>query len=193
MPHKKLNNRLTNIFRNAFIFKNGRRRYKWLVLRHDESYFVKQHSDSKNKYSEDDIIKMLEFLVDNMLVVFAGKVFQQIVGISMGTNCPPLLADIFLCTYEAEFIRLCSQRERNSISVQSQRYIDDVLSINKSEFEIYLGKMYPAELEIKDITESITSASYLDLSIGRDGQLHPSIYDKSRWFQFPHHKLSLPE
>ena len=43
--------------------------------------------------------------------------------------------------------------------------------------------MYPAELEIKD-----TSASYLDLnsllSIGRDGQLHTSIYDKRNDFNF---------
>ena len=40
--------------------------------------------------------------------------------------------------------------------------------------------MYPVELEIKDTTESNTSASYLDLllSIGKDGQLHTSIYDK---------------
>ena len=40
--------------------------------------------------------------------------------------------------------------------------------------------MYPPELEIKDTTESNTSASYLDLllSIGRDGQLHTSLYDK---------------
>ena len=33
---------------------------------------------------------------DNIFVVFAGKVFQQIIGIPMGTNCTPLLADIFL-------------------------------------------------------------------------------------------------
>ena len=40
--------------------------------------------------------------------------------------------------------------------------------------------MHPAELEIKDTTESITSVSYLDLllSIGRDWQLHTSIYDE---------------
>ena len=46
--------------------------------------------------------------------------------------------------------------------------------------------MYPAELEIKDTTESTTSASYLDLllSIGRDGQLHTSIYDKQDDFNF---------
>ena len=46
--------------------------------------------------------------------------------------------------------------------------------------------MYPAELEIKDTTESTSSASYLDLllSIGRDGQLHTSIYDKRDDFNF---------
>ena len=66
------------------------------------------------------------------------------------------------------------------------RYIDDVLSINNPEFEHYLGQMYPAELEIKDTTESTTSASYLDLllSIGRDGQLLTSIYDKQDDYNF---------
>ena len=46
--------------------------------------------------------------------------------------------------------------------------------------------MYPAKLEIKDTTESISSASYLDflLSIGRDGQLYTSIYDKRDNFNF---------
>ena len=49
------------------------------------------------------------------------------------------------------------------------RYINDVLPINNPDFENYLGQMYPAELEIKDTTESNTSASYFDLllSIGR--------------------------
>ena len=42
------------------------------------------------------------------------------------------------------------------------------------------------QLEIKDTTGSITSASYLDLllSIGRDSQLHPSIYEKRYDFNF---------
>ena len=66
------------------------------------------------------------------------------------------------------------------------RYIDDVFSINNQKFENYLGHMYPVELEIKDTTESNTFTSYLDLllSIGRDGQLHTSIYDKRDDFNF---------
>ena len=65
-------------------------------------------------------------------------------------------------------------------------YIDDVLSINNPDFENYLGHMYPAELEIKDTTESNTSASYLDfpMSIKSDGKLRTSLYDKRDNFNF---------
>ena len=46
--------------------------------------------------------------------------------------------------------------------------------------------MYLAELEIKDTTQSTTSASYLNLLllIRRDGQIHTSIYDKRDDFNF---------
>ena len=177
------------------------RRYKYLVLGYEESYFVKEHSDSKHKYkmySEDDIIKMLEFLVENIFVVFAGKVLQQIVGIPTGTNCAPLLADIIHYSYEAEYIQSLLSTGRKQLASRfnfTYRYIDDVLSINNPEFENYLGQMYPVELEIKDTTESNTSTSYLDLllSIERDGQLHTSIYEKTWRFQFPHHKFSVPK
>ena len=103
IPHQKLKSRLAAIIRNSIVHKNGNRRYKFLVLGREWPYFVKEHSDSKNKYTEDDIVNMLEFLVDNIIVVFGGKVFQQIVGIPMGTNCAPLLANIFLYSYDAEF------------------------------------------------------------------------------------------
>ena len=189
IPHQKLKSRLATIIRNSFIHKNGNRRYKFLGLGREGLYFVKEHSDSKNKYTEDDIVNMLEFLVDNIFVVFGGKVFQQIVGIPMGTNCAPLLADIFLYSYEAEFIQSLLSTGKEKLASQfnfTYRYIDDVLLINNPDFENYLGQMYPAELEIKDTTESNTSPSYLDLllSIESDGQLRTSLYDKRDDFNF---------
>ena len=119
--HQKLKDRLTNIIRNAFIFKNGNRRYKYLISGHEETYFVNEHSHSKNMYTEDDINKMIGLLVDNIFVGFVGKVFQQTVGIPMGTNCAPLLADIPLYSYEDDFIQtlLPTEKETVSISVQS--------------------------------------------------------------------------
>jgi hypothetical protein len=41
------------------------------------------------------------FWIDNIFVIFGGRVFQQKVGIPMGTNGAPLLADLFL-----SFIRI---------------------------------------------------------------------------------------
>ena len=106
-PEAKQN--LVHVSLIAFFFKNGNRRYKYLVLGHDETYFLKENSDSKNKYSEDDIIKILEFLVDNILVILAGKVFKHTVGIPWGTNCAPLLANIFLYSYKRNSYSFCSQ------------------------------------------------------------------------------------
>ena len=48
---------------------------------------------------------MLEYLIGDIFVEFGGWIFQQTIGIRMGTNCAPLLADLFLYSYEAEFVR----------------------------------------------------------------------------------------
>ena len=72
---------------------------------------------------------------------------------------------------------------------------DDLLSINNPEFENYLGQMYPVEVEIKDTTESNTSASYLDLllSIGRGRSTSYFHWWQTWWFQFQYHKFSVSE
>jgi hypothetical protein len=44
---------------------------------------------------------MLEFLIDNIFVIFGGRVLQQTVGISMGTIYAPLLADMLLYLYKS--------------------------------------------------------------------------------------------
>ena len=114
IPHQKLKDRLTSIIRNAFIFKNGNRRYKYLVLGHEETYFVKEHSDSKSKYSEDDIIKMLEFLVDNIFVVFCRKRSSSRQSAFQWVRIVPLFSPTSFCIHTKRIsYNLCSLRERS--------------------------------------------------------------------------------
>jgi hypothetical protein len=47
-------------------------------------------------------------------------------------------------------------------------YIDDVLSINDSRFAEFLPLIYPPELEVKETTDTASSASFLDLYIEFD-------------------------
>ena len=49
----------------------------YLVIGRDTSYFVESHSKYNNKYKQDEIIQMLEFLIDNIFVLFDGQVSQQ--------------------------------------------------------------------------------------------------------------------
>jgi hypothetical protein len=76
------------------------------MLGRDRSYFAKHHFDSTKQVSETDIFNMLEFFINNIFAMFGGRVFQQTVGIPMGTNCAPLLANLFLYSYEADFIQV---------------------------------------------------------------------------------------
>ena len=123
-----------------------------MILGREGPYFVKEHSDSKNKYTEEDIIKMLEFLVDNIFVVFAGKVFQQINGIAMGTNCAPLLADIFLYLYEAEFIQSLLSAGKKRLASQfnfTYGYIDDFCPLITQTLRIISVRCIPLSLRSK--------------------------------------------
>jgi hypothetical protein len=88
------------------------------------------------------------------------------VGIPMGTNCAPLLTDLFLYSYETGFIQELLKKNQKKLDRSFNftfRYIDDVLSLNNSKFGDFVDRIYPIELEIEDTTDTDRVASYLDL------------------------------
>ena len=71
--------------------------------------------------------------MDNIYVRFGGQLFLQMVGIPMGTNCVPLLADLFLYSYENEFLDKLIKEGKRKLARKfnlSYRYIDDLISFN---------------------------------------------------------------
>ena len=101
----------------------------------------------------------------------------------MGTNCVPLLPDLFLYYYEADFIQELHRKKDKKLTISFNstfRYIDDVLSLNSSKFGDYVERIYPIELEIKDTTDTVKSASYLDfhLEMDNEGRLKTKLRQK---------------
>ena len=91
--------------------KSGNRKYKYLVLGHEDTYFVKEHSDSK--YSKDGIIKILEFLVENIFVGFAGKCFSRQFAFQW-VRSVPLFSPTPVCIHtKRNSYSPCSEWERN--------------------------------------------------------------------------------
>ena len=189
IPHTKLKARLSELTRNAFKYKNGKKRYEYIVVGHNSTYFVKNTSNAKNKYTEDDIVRIIDFLIDNIFVECGGFIFQQVIGIPMGTNYAPLLADLFLYYYEAEFIQTLIKSGKGHLAKSFcfiYRYIDDVLSINNPKFGDYINIIYSVQLTIKDTTGADHHASHLDLLLKYDNfhRLQVKLYGKRDDFNF---------
>ena len=134
-------------------------------------------------YTKDNICKMIEFLIDNIFVQFRGHLFCQVIGIPMGTNCAPLLADLFLYSYQNEFlanmIKGGHRRLARSFTL-CYRYIDDLIVFNNKKFLDYLKEIYPCELTVEKANKSDHLAVHLDLTfiIDSGGKLSTRLYDK---------------
>ena len=75
IAHDKLKSKLKEIIKQCFFHKNGNSRFQHLVIGYKDTYFVRDHSDAPQKYSDADVIKMLEYLIDNIFVEFGGRIF----------------------------------------------------------------------------------------------------------------------
>ena len=131
------------------------------------------------------LVEMFNFLIDNIYIQIGSAVDQQTIGIPMGTDCAPLVVDLFLFSYEFEFMKSLI---RTDLSVAAKfsntcRYIDDLLTLNNPDFQACIDQIYPPEL--KKTTESNDSCSYLDLNINvHNGMFYTDLYNKRDTFRF---------
>ena len=111
----------------------------------------------------EDVEALLHFLLDNVFIQVGREAFQQCVGIPMGTNCAPLLAELLLHDYESNamirFSRTNGLPQAKSFEF-TRRYIDDLISINNPPFTVAL----------KDTTLADGKVAYLDRQIEIRGQ-----------------------
>ena len=126
--------------------------------------------------------------LDNILIRLGSKFYKQIVGISMGTNCAPHAADLFLFCYERDFLLCLSDNNQTDIIEafnSTSRYLDYLLNIDNPNFKQMFGQKYPTELQLNEANSSDTDAPFLDLNLSITNVIVSSkIYDKRDDFNF---------
>ena len=114
------------------------------------------------------VCEALTFLSNNIYIRFGSKLYRQIVGILMGTNCASLVSDLFLFFYERDFM-LSLPEDNQSDVIQafksSSRYLNDLLDIDNNFFDSMVNRIYPSELQLNKANVSDTKASFLDLHL----------------------------
>ena len=77
---------------------------------------------------------------------FGTKLFRQIMGIPMGTNCASLVADFFLFYYERDFMMSLSEEKLSEVIEafsSTSRYLNNLLNIDNKYFDSLICQIYP--------------------------------------------------
>ena len=134
------------------------------------------------------VCEALAFLLDGVCVGFGSGLCGRIVGIPMGTNCAPLVADLFLFCYERDFVLSLSEGSQSSVIEafnSASRCLDDLLNIDNNFFDSMVNRIYPSELQLYKANASDAEASFLDLHLSiSDGFVRTGVYDKRDDFDF---------
>ena len=106
----------------------------------------------------------------------------------MGTNCAPLVDDLFLFYYERDFMTSLSdvkQAEIIEAFKSKSRYPDNLLNIDNFYFEGMVNQIYPPEWQLNKANTSDTEAPILALHLSITNRFILSkIYDKRDDFDF---------
>ena len=80
----------------------------------------------------------------------------------MGTNCAPLVADLFLFCYERYFMKISRENQADIIEAfnSTSGYLDDLLNIDNIYFDQMVDRIYPKELQLNRGNSSDTEAPF---------------------------------
>ena len=170
-PHNLIKENLINLIKWTFK-KEGS---PYIACNERQAFFTSGDTKRDKLWSCQNVYEALIYLLDNIYIRF-------------GTNCDPLVADLFLFCYERDFMTYLSDVEQAEIIEtfkSTSRYLDDLLNIDNPYFEDMVNRIYPPELQLNKANTSDTEASFLDLHLSiSNGIVSSKIYDKRYDFDF---------
>ena len=184
LPHNLIKDNLIDLIERTF----QREGSPYFACNDRNANFTSEKPKKYHTWSCQNVCDALTFLLGNIFIRFGTKLHRQVVGIPMGTNCVPLVADLFLLCYERDFMMSLSDDKQadvidafNTIS----RYLDDILNIDNVYFDNTVSQIYPSELKLNKANTSDTKAAFLALHLSISNVIvSTKIYDKPDDFDF---------
>ena len=127
LPHDLIKEKLLDLiewtFKRAFKIMVH---FIWPVMT-VKLFFTSSDQSRYTLWSCQYVCDALCYLLDNIYIRFGTKLYRQIVGILMGTNCAPLVADLFLYCYERDFMNSPNHDHQTDVIEafnSTSRYLD---------------------------------------------------------------------
>ena len=112
LPHNLIKEKLNDLIEWSF----EREWLRYIACNERKVFFASEHQNRYKLWSCQNICEALTYLLDNIFIKFGTKLYRQIIGIPMGTNCAPLIADLFLFCYKRYFMASLSFNKEADIT-----------------------------------------------------------------------------
>ena len=122
LPHNLIRNQLVDLIENTF----RREEALYFTCNEKRPFFTSEEHKKYELWSCQKVTDALIYLLDNTYIRFGSKLYRQNVGIPTGTNCAPLVADLFLFCYERDFRSLTKEKRYDLIDAFNStfRYLE---------------------------------------------------------------------
>ena len=112
LPYNLIKDKLIDLIENTFQIEGS----PYLACDHINAFFTSEKPKNYHAWSCQNVCVALTFLLDdNIFIRFGTKLYKQVVGIPMGTNCAPLVADLFLFWYKRDFMMFLSDDKQADV------------------------------------------------------------------------------
>ena len=101
LPHHLIKDKLIDLIERTF----SRGKELYLICNDQRAFFTSDVYKNYNLWSCQNVCEALVYLLDNIFIRFRTKLYRQIIGIPMDTNCATLVADLFLFCYGRDFMK----------------------------------------------------------------------------------------
>lgn len=185
IPHHQLKNNIKKFIERAFGIKGK----QFLCVTSKTAFFSDKLHSNMSYFTVSSLIAAVVYLIDNSFIIYKGGVYKQVIGIPMGTNSAPHMANIYLAVYEQEYIKKLNQDNKKQELKLLQsifRFQDDLLVLNDNAyFETIYREIYPEEMFLKKTNISSQKVNFLDTTISIfQGKFRFEHYDKRDDFNF---------
>ena len=189
LKHESLKQELKWVIEEAFEEAQVTRGVSKMAVYAKEAKWVKDEREGTRVVTKDELVRLMEYCIDNALVAYGERVFRQRIGLPMGTDCAPFMANLYLFALEYKWATKMEGTEEGRKVLKGiggfYRYIDDLLCLNATEvMKRYKEEIYPG-LVLKKENEHDHTSHFLDFRVViNKGQLRSSLYDKRDDFPF---------
>ena len=184
IPHDKLISVLYSIV--DFCFNGGE--CDFLAVNDFGSKWVKDPSSYNQVFDKRRVKRAIKYLLDNCFFTVGNCLFQQQIGIPMGSDPAPFFANLFLYHYERQWLLKLKKEDLAKARKfgNTFRFIDDLCTLNDGgEFEKHYREIYPEEMQLSKENKGNKNASFLELGISIENkQIKVGLFDKRDAFPF---------